>query len=165
MNSDISSELKLDYDVVETPNDTFCLSPGYRWNSWRGGTVAFDYRSPLGVTATQSNQPGVTTIHLPDLPRGLPQNSSLYFFCTKKEGAEIKSFAPFSLFNTKDVARSSLYFCKFYRLFIATSKFISKILFSLWFRSIYHLKMFFLFLSCYEVVNNSNLFDRAFKFC
>lgn len=119
MNSDISSELKLDYDVVETPNDTFCLSPGYRWNSWRGGTVAFDYRSPLGVTATQSNQPGVTTIHLPDLPRGLPQNSSLYFFCTKKEGAEIKSFAPFSLFNTKDVvARSSLYSCKFYRLFI-----------------------------------------------
>lgn len=119
MNSDISSELKLDYDVVETPNDTFCLSPGYRWNSWRGGTVAFDYRSPLGVTATQSNQPGVTTIHLPDLPRGLPQNSSLYFFCTKKEGAEIKSFAPFSLFNIKDVvARSSLYSCKFYRLFI-----------------------------------------------
>lgn len=87
----------------ETPNDTFCLSPGYRWNSWRGGTVAFDYRSPLGVTATQSNQPGVTTIHLPDLPRGLPQNSSLYFFCTKKEGAEIKSFAPFSLFNTPNM--------------------------------------------------------------
>lgn len=61
--------------------------------------MAFDYRSPLGVTATQSNQPGVTTIHLPDLPRGLPQNSSLYFFCTKKEGAEIKFCAFLPLYT------------------------------------------------------------------
>lgn len=48
--------------------------------------MAFDYRSSPGVTATQSNQPGVMTIHLPDLPRELSQNLSLRLFCTKSGG-------------------------------------------------------------------------------
>lgn len=78
--------------------------------------MAFDYRSPLGVTATQSNQPGVTMIHLPDLPRGLPprkKKKKKEKFVSllplhEKKGLELR-FAPFSLFTSKIFSMSSFF--------------------------------------------------------